>query len=246
MSKILVIAECGINGGGIIEINKELILRAKDAGADVAKFQLYDVDALFPDKQIIAQNRNWYEEVKKTQLTKEQVFELAGYCREVGIEFFASAFDLERLSWLEEVGVKRHKIPNRYKSSSILNAMRRTGKQIIISTYPDDPFIEWEFWRGTCTAAHDYKFLYCVSNYPTELKDLHFAEIKFDSNHFNGLSDHTIGIETSIIAMARGATIIEKHFCLKRDNSNPDMVCSIEPNELKELVKFARKVEEVL
>ena len=174
------------------------------------------------------------------------MFEIADYCNQVRIEFMASAFDRERLTWLEEIGVKRHKIPNRYKSSSILNAMKETGKQIIISTYPEDPFVESELWCGTCLAAHNYKFLYCVSDYPTKLKDLHFSKIEFIDRDYDGFSDHTVGLEASMIAMSRGAQIIEKHFCLKRDNSNPDMICSIEPHELRRLVEFARKVEEVI
>ena len=246
MSKILIIAEAGISHGGSIELAKEMVRQVKSCGADIFKTQLYDVDTLFPDKKIIAQNKNWYDEVKKTQLTKEQVFELADYCKQLNIEFMASAFDLERLGWLEKIGVKRHKIANRHNKNSImLNAMRETDKEIIISTYPNDPFVEYEFMCGLCASNPRYKFLYCVSNYPTELKDLHLSKIDF-RRCYDGLSDHSTGIEVSMIAMARGATIIEKHFCLKRDNSNPDMVCSIEPNELKTLVQFARKVEDVL
>ena len=240
---IEIIAECGINHRGDMKLAREMIDIAKSINIKIVKFQLYDVDALFPDKQIIAQNRNWYEEVKKTQLTKEQVFELAGYCREVGIEFFASAFDLERLSWLEEVGVKRHKIATRMnQTEKYIIAVRKLGKPIIFST--NLPRTQISFWYNT---------LYCIPKYPAQLSDLEFNKIKFMNTRkyannytFDGFSDHTIGPEASMIAMARGATIIEKHFCLKRDNSNPDMVCSIEPNELKELVEFARKVEEVL
>ena len=100
MSKITIVAEIGINWQGDILLAYEMIYTAKTCGADIAKFQLYDVDKLFPDKKIIAQGKNWYEEVKRTQLTREQAFELAEYCRRLGIEFMCSVFDLERLGLL--------------------------------------------------------------------------------------------------------------------------------------------------
>lgn len=238
--KITIIAECGINWINL-EMAKELILQAKFCGSDIAKFQLYSVDALFPDKQILAQGKNWYDEVKKTELSKEQAFELANYCKEVGIEFFASAFDLERLGWLEEIGVKRHKIGFRAnRNKELINGAFHTGKEVLISRYPSSNFYHpgFEFLKYT-------RWLYCVPKYPSSLAELYFEDIDFNSL-YSGFSDHSIGIEASMIAMSRGATIIEKHFCLKRDNSNPDMVCSIEPDELRQLVKFTRIVEGVL
>jgi len=123
--------------------------------------------------------------------------------------------------------------------------MVETGKEVLLSD-STTRFISY---------FPDFKFLYCIPEYPTSLDKLSLGKITFNQvpityfpfkqYNFQGLSDHTVGIEASMIAMTREATIIEKHFCLKRDNSNPDMVCSIEPNELKELVEFARKVEGV-
>ena len=233
---IEIIAECGINHKGDMFLAKRMIYSAKQNGANVAKFQIYDVDTLFPDRKIIAQDRNWYEEVKKTQLTKEQVFELDNYCKEVQIEFMASAFDLERLGWLEEVGVKRHKIAYRMnRDKKYLRDVLKTKKTILMSCD----------FRTLLPFRRNIRRLYCVPKYPTEFSKLKLERVNFPLG-FKGFSDHTVGIEASMIAMVRGAEIIEKHFCLERDNSNPDMVCSIEPQELKQLVEFARKVEEVL
>ena len=241
MNKITIIAEMGINHNGDMELAKNMITIAKKVGATAIKTQLYEVDKLFPDKQIIAGGRDWYEEVKKTELTYEQVAWLAAYAKTIGIEFLASAFDTERVAWLEEIEVRRHKVGSRAnKDKELIDAMAETGKPIIISTnYPID------FYYPKNASLGNLFVLYCIPHYPTNLSELKFKDVDFNY-HYDGFSDHTIGIEASLVAIVRGAKIIEKHFCLKRDDSNPDMVCSIEPDELKQLVNFARKVEEAL
>ena len=238
---IQIIAEIGISHGGNMELAKDMITIAKKMGADCVKFQLYEVDKLFPDKQIIAQGKNWYEEVKKTELIYEQVARLAAYCRTIDIEFMGSCYDLERLSWLEEVGVKRHKVGSRAnKDIELIKAMTATNKPILISTnYPMD------FYYPLSASDANLFVLYCIPHYPTELSELQFDKVDFNS-HYTGVSDHTRGVTAAKIALSRGCKILEKHFCLKRDDSNPDMICSITPEELKTLVKFAKKVEEVL
>ena len=244
MHKIEIVAEIGINCGGMTNFAKNLILLAKKAGADCAKFQLYSVDALFPDKQIMSQGMNWFEEVKPTELTYEQVCQLAEYCKEVGIEFMASAFDIERVGWLEDVGVKKHKVASRMNNNKeLIDAMFNTGKEILVSCKQRD--ITYAFWQPQ-NKRNKVKWLYCIPEYPTSLDKLGFDNINFPDK-FQGFSDHTVGIEASIVAMSRGATIIEKHFCYIRDHAiNPDMVCSIEADELRQLVQWARKIEEMI
>jgi len=237
MKRIHVIAELGINHGGDMEYAKESIRIAKDCGADIWKTQVYSVDELFPDKQIVAQDRNWYNEVKKTELSKEQAFMLGDYCKEVGIEFMASAFSQERLEWLREIGVNKHKIASRMNQDWIyIYKVIAAGMLVLVSV---NDINDWHQY-----AVKGMVPMYCVAEYPTSLDKLDFHHVNF--GQFDGFSDHTVGIEASMVAMARGATYVEKHFCLKRDDSNPDMVCSIEPDELRELVKFARKVEVIL
>lgn len=235
MSKILIVAEAGISHGGNMEIAKEMIRQAKTCGAEIWKTQLFDVDKFYsPDWE-------WYEVVKKTQLSKEQFLMLADYCQKLDIEILASAHDLERLAWCEEVGMRRHKVATSMrKNKELIDAMIATGKQVLISTN-----IPVDYYNPYQTKYPNYKVLYCVPKYPTPLSNLQLQYVDF-KHEFSGFSDHTIGIEASMIAMARGAKVIEKHFCLKRDNSNPDMICSITPSELRELVNFARKVEEIL
>ena len=235
--KILIIAEAGINHLGDMTWAKEMVIRAKEAGADIFKTQLFDVDSLFPNKEIWAQGRNWYEVVKKTQLTKEQTFQLAEWCREVDIEFMASAFDLERLGWLEEIGVRRHKVASKSVNDvELIEAIKKTGKEVIASV-PYGKFGDTELHRFDKVSS-----LYCIPEYPTiDLGEMFRSEYMWKA--FAGFSDHSVGIEASIVAMARGARIIEKHFCLSKDMVGPDIICSIIPSELKELVSFARKIE---
>ncbi len=246
MNKILVIAEAGINHNGNMHLAKALIREAKWAGCDIWKTQCYSVDALFPDHQIVAQGKNWYEEVRKTELTKEQTLELADYCKGVGIEFMASAWDEERLGWLEECQVKRHKIGTRaIRNWSLMSKMLATKKQVIISVPYGQRSILGE--KGSpinyqIAQSGKVKLLYCIPEYPTPVDHIGLSSI--DWRYFDGWSDHTIGIETSIRAIDLGCWIVEKHFSLDPSSkTGPDHICSASPQEMKTLVDFARKVE---
>lgn len=245
MDRTLIIAEIGVNHQGSIPRAKVLIEQARLCNADTVKFQLYDVDKLFPDKKIMAQGRNWYSEVKQTQLNKEQVFELAEHSKRIGMTFSASCFDLERLGWLEELDVPFHKVASRMKhNKELINAMLDTGKEVFLST---DNFSDF-YWPSN----YDYsslRALYCIPSYPTKLSDFRMKSITFNQDRdsfFDGISDHSIGLEASMVAISRGARIIEKHFTISRSDRGPDQICSIEPTELKKLVKFARAAEEII
>ena len=232
-----IIAEIGVNFLGSIDLAKYMIRQAKYCGCSTAKFQLYSVDALFPDKKIMAQGRNWYSEVKRCELSREQVTELATYCDGVGIEFLCSAFDLERLSWLEELHVRRHKIASLMnKNVDYLKAVCQTGKPILISCMPGDyiPF-----------PSSLYSYLYCVPHYPTKLRELHFSQISFPYKYI-GFSDHTVGIEAAMVAFAKGAQLVEKHFTLAHDLLGPDHICSATPEEMRRLVGFAGRMSLML
>ena len=241
-----VIAEIGVNHGGSMGLAKTLIKKAQKAGADIAKFQLFNVDKRFPDKMVIAQGRNWYSEVQKAQLNKEQVFELAKYCKEIGIEFFASAADTEGLSWLEEIGVKRHKIASPHiRNTELISAIAKTGKDIIVSLglWENGRVLkEYSEFPGIKTTGK-VDFLYCVSKYPASLEDIKSLN-QVDFTKYSGFSSHHPGIEPAVFAMARGARIVEVHFCLSRKIvTGPDITSSVEPKELLRLIKFARVVE---
>jgi N-acetylneuraminate synthase/N,N'-diacetyllegionaminate synthase len=234
VNRVQIIAEIGQNHNGDMGLAKELIYAAKENGADVAKFQLYDVDSIFqPDFR-------WYAAAKQAELNKEQVLELAATCRLAEIEFMASVFDVERVAWCEEIGVRRYKIASRsVRNQPLLRAVALTGKDVIVSL---------GMWEGrgfpviSSRARVDY--LYCVAKYPTAPEDLDFASIDFC--RYSGFSDHTIGINAALVAIARGARIIEKHFTLDRNMPGPDHAGSMEPHELASLCQYAKSFSTIL
>lgn len=230
---IEIIAEIGQNHNGDMVLAKEMIHAVKEGGADVAKFQVFDVPSTFPPP---AENP-WYDYNCQTELSREQADELAQECARAGIEFMASAFDVERVGWLESIGVKRHKVASRsVKDQALLNALAATGKPLLVSLGmwdgPDFPVI---------AGADDVQYLYCISKYPTPLDDVHLARVDFD--RYVGFSDHTLGIHAPVAAMARGARIIEKHFTMDKAMHGPDHEGSMDVADLKELAAFARAIE---
>ena len=230
-----IIAEIGQNHNGDMALARQLIHSAKENGADVAKFQLYDARALFPEE-----GNEWFAYNCKTELSRDQIGYLADECRYVGIEFMASVFDVERIAWLEEVGVKRHKIASRsIRDAALIEALVATGKPLLVSLGmwdgPDFPEIK---------NSADVGFLYCVSKYPTPLSGLHLSRVDFDT--YSGFSDHTIGINASIAAMARGARVLEKHFTMDKAMYGPDHSGSMTPDELAAINAFRNDLKQCL
>ena len=224
-NKILIVAEIGHNHMGYMRHAKLLIDEAKACGADIAKFQAYDTDKI---------KKSWesrYFELKLSEHTKEEFKELKEYCDKVGIEFFASAFDLEHLQWLEELGVKRHKLASRsIYDTELIKAMEATGKPIIASLG------RWK--EDYLPDIKNCQFLYCISEYAAYITSLpNFGD------KYAGFSDHTIGTYWCREAIKRGATIIEKHFTLSRDLPGHDQKGSANPTDLKDLVIYARQHE---
>ncbi len=234
VGKVEIIAEIGQNHNGDMGIAKELIYAAKESGADVAKFQLYDVDSIFqPDFE-------WYAAAKEAELNQAQAAELAETCAEAGIEFMSSVFDVQRVRWCEEIGMRRYKIASRsVRHEAVLRAVGETGKDVIVAL---------GMWDGPgfpmvpTSARVDY--LYCVAKYPTNPEDLDFASIDFGK--YAGFSDHTIGIDAALVAIARGARIIEKHFTLSKQMPGPDHAGSMEPQELAMLKKVSGSFARIL
>ncbi len=224
---IEIIAEIGHNGNGNMKLNKLMIDEVKACGGKIAKFQLYDTDKIKKPWQ------SRYMELKMAELTKEETFELAEYCKSIGIEFMASAFDVERVGWLEEIGVKRHKLASRsIRDLDLIKAMEDTGKPIIASLGA---------WKQTeLPEIKNAQFLFCVSEYPTYITSEQFPT-KFDT--LSGFSDHTTGCYWAREAIKRGATIIEKHFTLSHELPGYNQKGSMEPYEMKDLTAYARQAE---
>ena len=246
--KIEIIAECGINHNGDMLKADYMIAKAKSAGADVAKFQLFNAERLIEEINpgLPDYNKKW---VQRTELNKDQLAKLVHVCKRMDIEFMASAFDVEMVEWLEEVGVKRHKIPKFLSTDEkFCRKVMTTGKQVIVSAdkrlnflmHPVDP----EFIPHPRVS-----FLYCIAKYPASLTDYRMTtgtfrkDRRFDVYGYDGVSDHTVGISCSVYAMSVGARIVEKHFTLDRGMDGPDHSCSCEFNELWELCKMRDDIE---
>ncbi len=228
-----IIAEIGQNHNGDIRLACELIKKAKSCGADVAKFQLYDAKKLFPKE-----GNEWYDYNCKTELSFKDLEVLDRVCREEEIEFMASVFDLERIMWLEDLNIKRYKIASRsIYEEDLINAVLDTGKPTLISL---------GMWKenNLPTYSGDISYLYCISKYPTQLNELDFKKIDF--NTYGGFSDHTEGVVAPITALARGAKIIEKHFTTDKGMYGPDHSGSMTPEELIEICTFRDKLKECL
>lgn len=228
---VLIIAEIGLNHNGNMQLARCLIEEAAAAGANVAKFQFFDVSKYFgPDFE-------WYDACMEARLDFDRAAALKAHCDAVGIEFCASAFDTEGVEWCERLGVTRHKLASRcIRQDDVIRAMGESGKPMIVSLgmWGEEalPHIDA---RGTVD------FLYCIAKYPTEPTDVRLHTVDF--RLYSGFSDHTIGTAAAKIAVARGARIIEKHFTLSKRMYGPDQQGSAEPHELREIVQFARQAQ---
>jgi len=229
LSPILIVAECGHNHNGNLKLAKAMIEEAKKCKADIVKFQLYDTDKI----------KKWYQsryaELKFSELTFQEAKMLKEHADKVGIEFMASAFDEERVAWLEKLGVKRHKIASRsIYDTELIRAMEKTGKPIIASLGD---------WEGEgFPKIKRAKFLYCVAEYPAYILPEMFPE-RFEENGFYGFSDHTLGMEWAKTAVVRGAKIIEKHFTLDKRLPGHDQDGSADPTELKDFIQYVRQYQ---
>ncbi len=210
-----------------MSLAKTMITEAKAIGGEIVKFQLYDTDKIKKPYQ------SRYFELKFSELNFEEVKELKAYCDKIGIEFMASAFDVERLDWLQQIGVKRHKLASRsINDTELIQAMEKTGKPIIVSLG------NWN--KKELPKIKNAEFLYCVSEYPAYITEDMFPK-KFDK--YAGFSDHTIGTYWAREAIKRGAKIIEKHFTLSKTLPGHNQKGSAEPYEIKDFVTYCKQNE---
>lgn len=234
--KTLIVADCGINANGNIEIAKQQIDLAVASGVDAVKFQVYNSEKLH------GVNSPVYKDAKGGEFSYDHFRILADYCP---VEWFASAFDCGAVDLLDNIGVKRHKIASRSLTDwGLVNKINNSKKPVIMSTGNHD--------TGAIRKAIEIlkdcpiTLLYCVPDYPTKIQDLNFGRMTKLGELFKlpiGFSDHTTGIWASIEAVRLGATVIEKHFTVSRSLEGCDQVASLEPHELKLLVKSIRQLE---
>jgi len=204
----LLVAEIGQNHCGEMKLARELIRRVKENGGDLVKFQLYDSKKLYGKKQV-------------EELTFDQAKMLFEFGETVGIEVFFSVFNVERIKWCEEIGVKRYKIAcSQVKNIYLIQQVFKTKKPIIISTP--------ELHGGACECIN----LCCVPKYPADIKEYDLDNL----DCYDGVSDHTIGIELAKETLKRGL-ILEKHFAIDHQ-TGVDAEWSMTPDELRELKRW--------
>lgn len=260
--KTLIIAEAGVNHNGSLELALELVDAAADAGADYVKFQTFRADKLAGKsaKKAEYQARNigdgddsQYAMLKKLELSPENHFKLMERCLERGIKFLSTAFDLESINFLENLGLPLWKIPSgEITNFPYLRAIGRTKKPAILSTGMAT-LQEVEDAVGVLTRfgtpRRQITLLHCTTEYPAPKNEINLSAMRTLGEHFGlpvGYSDHTQGIEIPVAAVALGATVIEKHFTLDRTMEGPDHRASLEPDELREMVAQIRHVESAL
>lgn len=229
-----IIAEVGVNHRGNWKAGLELIDAAKEAGADAVKFQMFNSQRLWGDDRI-----------KHLEFGENEILSMHTHCQEVGIEFICTPFGVEEVVFLTPL-VRRWKIASGCLTNrKLLAAVRATGLPIILSTGMSD----MAQIESALTVLWPVTLLHCTSAYPCPITDVHLSVLDMFRSRFGGAvgySDHTDGILVALAAVARGATVLEKHLTLDRNAEGPDHMASIEPMEFKLMVEEIRKIEKAI
>jgi len=253
-----IIAEAGANHDKKLRQAKELINVAANAGADAVKFQVYSAETLYSKKtpqfsylRELDTGKSTYEVIRENELPREWLDELAKYCQSKGIIFIATPFDREAVDQLYEIGVPTYKWASfEMVDLPLLKYAAGKGKPMFLSTGMCNlADIQEAVDTVHSTGNEDIVLLHCTSLYPTLPNEVNLRMMDTIRNVFHlpvGLSDHTLGTAIPIAAVARGACVIEKHFTLNRKLKGPDHPFAVEPDELKQMVKAIREVEESL
>lgn len=252
MNKTYIIAEIGINHNGSLDIAKQLIDVAVVSGCDAVKFQKRNPDVCVPEHQkSVMRDTPWgqmtYLDYKyKVEFEKEEYDEIDRYCKDKGIEWSASPWDLDSLEFLMQYDIPWIKIPSAMiTNEELMKASAATGKKVIfstgMSTYEEiDQAVEW-------LKGNEILMLHCNSTYPAPLKDLNLKCIQTLKEKYNcevGYSGHEFRLGTSVAAIYLGATCIERHITLDRTMWGSDHMSSVEPQGLIKMVRGIRELEE--
>ena len=261
MKRTLIIAEAGVNHNGDIAKAKALIDKGAEGGVDYVKFQTFKAGNLVTKqaKRAAYQDRNTqdndsqYEMLKKLELSQAVHQELIDYCAQKGVKFLSTGFDTESLEFLAQLGITIAKIPSgEITNLPYLRKVATLFPEVILST-----------GMATITEIKDavkvltdngvskdkITVLHCNTEYPTPMEDVNLKAMLHIQRELGvpvGYSDHTLGIEVPIAAVALGATVIEKHFTLDKTLPGPDHKASLEPEELKAMVSAIRNIEKAV
>lgn len=260
MSEVVIIAEAGVNHNGSFENAVKLIDAAAEAGADYVKFQTFKADKIvsktaqkadYQIKNINDNDNSQYAMLKKLEMPEQWHYDLSEYANSKNIKFLSTGFDEGSIDFLDELGVDLYKIPSgEITNKRYLQHIARKGKDIVVSTgmaTMDEIKLAVEIIMAEGITKDKISVLHCNTEYPTPMKDVNLKAMNTIGEELGvniGYSDHTLGIEVPIAAVALGAKIIEKHYTLDRSMPGPDHLASLEPEELKSMVTAIRNIEE--
>lgn len=254
-----IIAEAGVNHNGDVNLAKQLCFAAKQAGADAVKFQTWVTEKIITqnvkqaDYQVAntGNDQSQFDMLKALELTYEETRTVKEYCDSIGIQFASTADERDSLEFLLELGIPYIKIGSGdIGNVSYLRYIGSKGMPVILSTGMSNlSDVELSLNALRAGGATDITLLHCTTNYPCPYENVNLKAMDTLKNAFQlpvGYSDHTVGIEIPVAAVARGAKVIEKHFTLDRKMDGPDHLASTEPDEFKRMVDAIRNVEMAL
>jgi N-acetylneuraminate synthase len=251
---VYIIAEVGINHNGDLDIAKQLIDAAVEAGCDAVKFQKRTPELCVPEDQRDKMRHtpwgyiSYMEYREKVEFNKDQFREIADYCKEKGIDWNASAWDEPSVDFLEQFDPIFHKAPSAsLTDTALLTKMRQQKKPIILSTGMSE--MEQIKAAVDLIGTDDLILAHCTSTYPCPPEELNLKMIQTLMDIFPcpiGYSGHEVGLPTTVAAVTLGACVIERHITLDRAMWGSDQAASIEPGGLRLLVKYIRVIEQAL
>lgn len=261
MDKVFIIAEAGVNHNGDVNLAKKMIDVAVDAGVSAIKFQTFKAEYLVSknaqkaeyQKKTSGVEESQFEMIKRLELDTNTHKELLGYCDSRNIMFLSTPFDHDSIDMLDNLGMQIFKIPSgEITNLPYLQHIGRLNKEIILSTgMANIGEIEaaLDILINSGTSKDKITILHANTEYPTPMQDVNLNAMLTIGNTFKtkiGYSDHTLGIDIPIAAVAMGASVIEKHFTLDNNMEGPDHKASLEPSELVNMVKSIRNIEKAL
>ena len=261
-NKVIIIAEAGVNHNGDFENAKKLILAAANAGADYVKFQTFKADKLVSKEAQKAEYQKanlkedgdtQYDMLKKLEMSEAWHYELIKYANECSIKFLSTGFDEDSIDFLDSLNIDLFKVPSgEITNKPYLEHIAKKGKPIVISTGMSnlqEIKDAVEVIQNHQIGKNKITILHCNTEYPTPMQDVNLLAMKTIQKELGvqvGYSDHTLGTEVPIAAVALGAVLIEKHFTLDRNMIGPDHLASLTPDELKQMITSIRNIEKAL
>lgn len=260
MNKVYIIAEAGVNHNGDKHLAFKLCDAAKEAGVDAVKFQTWKTEKIvtksaalaeYQEKNISDKGASQYEMLKQLELSYDEFIEVRDYCNQIGIQFLSTPDTEEDMAFLLGLGIPVLKIGSgEVTNIPFLRAIGKRRQNVILSTGMSTlADVEKAYNTLMESGAKEVALLHCTTNYPCPYNEVNLQAMQTLKAAFKcqvGYSDHTMGIEVPIAAVAMGAEIIEKHFTLDKNMEGPDHKASLDPQELKQMVLSIRNIEKAM